>query len=152
MDNLIIQFVAEASIGSALICYGTHSPVSHCDGVLPDGSLLGSRTGILTGTADGVAIRPANYLKFSFVQRMAFPVDSATALDMAKTYIGDPYSWEEDCGYVIPWFWKHNPAKSYNCSAFWVHIMRKCGVDPFTAPGYSVSPRDLLYSPLAEKV
>lgn len=150
--DLILQFSTEPSIGSAIIRWGTHCPYSHVDGVMPDGNLLGCRLGLLTAEPPGVQIRPPNYTTFSATQRMAFPVDATKCFDIAKTYIGDSYSWEEDVGYVIPWFWKHIGHKAFNCSSFWHHVMKQAGLAVFDAPEYSVSPRDLLYSPLAKAV
>ena len=150
MTDLILQFCTEPKIGSAIIRWGTHCPYSHVDGLLPDGSLLGARTGWLTTYGEGVRVRPPNYTTFSAIAHRSYPVDAEKAIAVAMTYVGDPYSWQEDAGYVIPWFWKHVVPKSYNCSAFWAHVIRKCGVDPFLAPLPSISPRDLFYSPLGK--
>ncbi len=151
MPNIRIQLCTEAAISSALIRWGTHSPYSHCDFVMPDGRLLGSRFG-LSRPPDGVAIRPKDYTQFSATKVISFPVDEAHVLPIAEAYIGTKYDWLDDAGYVIPALWKHLAPNRINCSGLVSHCLAEAGFRLYECPHYAITPRDIDIHPLATRV
>ena len=100
-NRLIIQFsTTEDSLdnwASALIRRLTHSPFSHVDLVLPDGSLLGASdqgptSPCIEGNQRGVAIRPPDYQRFGYRRQMILETDRAGAvIEAARTQLGKPF-------------------------------------------------------------
>jgi hypothetical protein len=107
MAEIVIQFSRAAPIEwfdkwvfdrSKLICRLSHSPFSHGDIVLVDGTLLGSsdspKVPVLRGNPAGVAIRTASYHKFgvSRVARIQCTVEQRNRFyDYCMGQIGKPY-------------------------------------------------------------
>jgi hypothetical protein len=83
---------------SKWICRATHSPFSHGDLVLSDGTLLGASDNkfapVIQGNARGVAIRPPNYQRFHIRRdaRIHTDADRAKAFeDYCRKQIGKPF-------------------------------------------------------------
>lgn len=73
-----------------------HSPFSHVDFVLDDGSLLGASNSpnapFVRGNPCGVAVRPPDYEDFSYRRRMILKTDRADdILSIAQTQIGKTF-------------------------------------------------------------
>jgi len=88
MGTVTLQFVTCNDPGSWAIRTFQRGWCSHVDSVMDDGRLLGAR---LDG---GVAIRPANYEKFSRVERVVIGVPyykEHAYLDFLKAQLGKPY-------------------------------------------------------------
>ena len=94
--KLVFQFVAEHTVGSALIRWFTQSRFSHVDVVLPDGRLLGAR---LWG---GVRIRPPDYIKrLARVERVEVDLwGTQKALAFCTSQIGAGYDWRAILAFV----------------------------------------------------
>lgn len=106
-DQIVLQFAAESSIGSRLICFGTQAEYSHVDTVLPNGGLLGAR---LKG---GVRIRRPGYAKFT----RTLQVTISTEPEKAKVFysflneqIGKPYDWRAVVDFAFDRNWRNPDA------------------------------------------
>jgi len=100
MNRIILQFsTTKNSWGdrwSWVIRHMCHSPFSHVDIELPDGSLLGSsdspKARVIAGNPRGVAIRPNNYENYGYRRRMIIQTDKADAIiAAAKSQLGKPF-------------------------------------------------------------
>lgn len=100
MSEIVLQFsTTQDSLSnwvSALIRRLCHSPFSHVDFVLDDGSLLGAsdnaQAPVLKGNPRGVAIRPPDYQAFGVRRRMVIKTDKADAIvNCALTQLGKPF-------------------------------------------------------------
>ena len=74
----------------------THSPFSHVDFELPDGSLLGAsdspKAPVIKGNPRGVAIRPSDYEDFGLRRHMFLETEKADAiLAFAMDQLGKPF-------------------------------------------------------------
>src|SRR5215469_6178327 len=82
---------------SFLIRLMCHSPFSHVDFVLPNGSLLGASSmgkgsPCLDGNPDGVAVRPASYEEFGYRRQMILKTPLAAQIyARALTQLGRPF-------------------------------------------------------------
>ena len=102
MNEVVLQFSTTinslSNWASALIRRMTHSPFSHIDIVLDDGSLLGASDNpmapVLRGNPRGVAIRPGSppYQEFGVRRQMVIRTPKADAIiDMAMSQLGKPF-------------------------------------------------------------
>ena len=81
---------------SIVIRHMSHSPFSHVDLEMADGSLLGSSDSpeapVLSGNPRGVAIRPANYEDYGRRCRMVITTPLADVIrEVAKSQLGKPF-------------------------------------------------------------
>lgn len=81
-----------------MICRLSHSPFSHGDLLLDDGTLLGSSNSpdvpVIQGNPCGVAIRPANYHKFAIKHQAVMrcsPETKARFHDFCYAQLGKPF-------------------------------------------------------------
>ena len=103
---ITIQLSTEADFVSASIRYLTDCDYSHVDFVMPSGVKLPDGTitagGELLGArGDGVKCRPANYAKFTRVQRYYFPGAPNSIYTFAVTQIGKPYNFVAIANFLI---------------------------------------------------
>jgi hypothetical protein len=107
MNQVVLQFSTTASIwtwrppfypnwASVVIRRMSHSPFSHVDLELPNGSLLGAsnspKAPIISGNPRGVAIRPNNYELYGFRRRMIIDTNLAQYIHLAAlSQIGKPF-------------------------------------------------------------
>jgi uncharacterized protein YycO len=143
MPLITLQFVTTSGISSALIRWGTWSDYSHVDCVLKDGRLLGAHLG------SGVAIRPANYEKFSKVARYISPVTNQQEQDIYKflfAQIGKPYDWRSIVGFTVKRDWK--APDSWFCSELIAAAFDAADLPLIRGEVNRVTPRDLTLSPL----
>ncbi len=77
MRHIELSFVAENTLGSKVIQWGTHSVHSHVDIILPSGRRFGARRDHPVWKCDrlkaGVQIREPNYADFSRDDRLIIP-------------------------------------------------------------------------------
>jgi hypothetical protein len=81
---------------SIIIRHMSHSPFSHVDLEMLDGTLLGAsdspKAAVLSGNPRGVAIRPANYENYGRRCRMVITTPFADAIrEAAKSQLGKPF-------------------------------------------------------------
>jgi hypothetical protein len=121
MNDIVLQFVTEDALTSALIRWFSAGDFSHVDAVLPDGSLLGSRFEAMTVNGQsipgGVQIRPPGYAKFKRVLKVSIPVESEKVdifYNWWKSQIGKPYDMTAIIGFFIGRNWRK--ANSWYCS------------------------------------
>ena len=83
---------------SLWICRLTHSPFSHVDLVLADGTLLGAsdnpQAPVIVGNPRGVAIRPAEYQKFAVRRNVVMSTTHERAFrfhDFCISQLGKPF-------------------------------------------------------------
>ncbi len=100
MNEIVLQFSTTADSlanwASALIRRMCHSPFSHVDFCLADGTLLGASDNptapVLVGNPRGVAIRPADYQDFGTRRQMLIRTDKADAvIGAAMSQMGKPF-------------------------------------------------------------
>jgi hypothetical protein len=102
VNEIVLQFSTTTNSlsnwASALIRRMCHSPFSHIDFLLADGSLLGASDNpsapVLRGNPRGVAIRPGQppYQEFGVKRQMVIQTSKASAiLDAAMTQLGKPF-------------------------------------------------------------
>jgi uncharacterized protein YycO len=95
MASITLQFVEGTGLGSGMIKWFGHGLYSHVDCVLPDGTLLGARSDVMSGAPAGVQIRPAGYVNSDKVRCVHLPAtdeQSDRFYDFMKAQIGKPYN------------------------------------------------------------
>lgn len=142
-ENIKLQFVTERALDSAAIRFFTWSPVSHVDMILPVTKfLVGARLHC------GVAIRQANYAKFS--RRIVAEVEGSAAYarrirSEVLRQCGKPYDTHAILNFGIHARDWRNPDRWF-CSELIAWAFEKSGY-PLFSKSVSVNritPRDLL--------
>lgn len=138
---------------SWVIRHLSHSPFSHVDIELPDGSLLGSsdspNASVVSGNPRGVAIRPNNYEQYGYRRRVVLDTD-CDIVGAALTQLGKPFDNSALSGFIsdkLPiyrdwraedrWFCSELVAWALEQSGFWGKIIA-------IWPKSRISPPDLL--------
>jgi hypothetical protein len=139
---------------SFVIRHMTHSPFSHCDFELPDGTLLGAsdspKAPIISGNSRGVALRPSHYEDYGLRRRMQIKTDKADAIiAFAMAQIGKPFDnsalysfWsdaapgERDWHNPDMWFCAELVVCSIEAAGFWSPV-------PAQWPKNRISPPDI---------
>lgn len=142
-----LQFVGATDLGSGAIKWFTQGEVSHVDIVLPDGSLLGSRSDTIDGIPPGVQIRPTGYAVWEKVVGVSLscPPDMETDFyRFATAEIGKPYDELGILGFVFGRNWRDD--KAWFCSEYGGAMLEKCGYfpTPLATPANKLSPSGLL--------
>lgn len=142
MDAIVFQFSTSTAWQSAVIRRMCHSPFSHVDVVLEDGSCLGA------SDPGGVAIRPQEYQEFGIRRQAVIRSDKGPAiLAGVKSQLGKPF----DDGALYDFLsdridrnWR-DPDKWF-CSELMAWACESAGLWPFKLliPKNRVSPADLL--------
>jgi hypothetical protein len=137
-----LQFVRGRGISSTAIAWMSAGLFSHVDSILPDGSLLGSRSDRILGIDPGVQIRPPNYEKWK--HRVVFQL-AATAVQTDAFYrflqeeIGKPYDKLAIVGFAISRNWREEGA--WFCSELVAAGLEASGVSPkLYTPSCKVTP------------
>jgi hypothetical protein len=167
-DCVVFQFSTSASTpffwlgwenrASWVIRLFSHSPFSHVDIRLPDGTLLGAsdqgpNSPYVKGNPCGVAIRPSDYQKFGIRRQMVIQTDKANAIiGFCTDQLGKPFDKGMAHNFLSPSVpgvrdWR-NP-ESWACSemttcateesAYWLPIL---GKKQLPWPKNRVSPTD----------
>lgn len=141
---------------SAIIRRLCHSPFSHVDFVLGDGSLLGASdqghdSPVIKGNSCGVAIRPPDYQPFGYRRRMTIVTDKAESVlaaaysqlgkafdsEALHDFLGDEFPGIRDWRDPDKWFCAELVAWAFETGGYWI---------PSTLqwPKNRVSPTDML--------
>jgi hypothetical protein len=159
-DTLTIRFSTSAAKASnwasAAIRRLNHSPFSHVDYVLTDGTLLGAsdqgpKSPVIHGNPQGVAIRPYNYQQFGYRRDMILKTPLAEAvIAAAMAQLGKPFDssalWDflaDDFPGVRDW----RDPDAWFCAELKVATMDMAGLflpKKIMWPKNRVSPTDLL--------
>jgi hypothetical protein len=141
--------------GSGLIRRSCHSPFSHVDMVMKDGSLLGAsyspKAPYIHGNPCGVASRPFDYQQFKYRRQMILATERADDIrriwstQLGKGYdngslwdmIGDSFPGARDWRLNESWFCSEGVAWAMETGHFW-------GPHQLRWPKNRVSPTDLL--------
>ena len=142
---------------SIIIRRMSHSPFSHVDLEMPDGSLLGAsdspKAPVLTGNPRGVAIRPANYETYGRKCRMVITTNLADAIrEKAKSQLGKPFDNSALRGFLsdaVPGERNWQATDSWFCSELAVYSFAAAGywgapMPPVVWPKDRISPSDIL--------
>jgi len=108
-----LQFVRGRGLSSAAIAWMSAGLFSHVDAILPDGSLLGSRSDRILGIDPGVQIRPPGYEKWKHrvvFQLPASEVQTAAFHNFLHEEIGKPYDKIAIVGFAISRNWREEGA------------------------------------------
>jgi hypothetical protein len=132
----------------------THSPFSHCDIVLPDGSMLGASDSpgvpVIRGNPRGVAIRPNKYEDYGLRRRMIIETEKADdIIAFAMSQLGKPFDnsalysfWSDAVPGARDW---HNPDMWF-CAELIVCSLESGGfwsAAPAQWPKNRISPSDI---------
>lgn len=141
--SITIRFVTEDDLVSALIRDKTWCDYSHVEFVLDDGSTLGAHFD------GGVAIRPADYSKFTKLQLFVIPCtpeQKEAILYFANFQLGKPYDTEAIAGMVAHRDWSDEG--KWFCSELVTAAFHYGGLPLIRVPDNvdRITPRDLLLS------
>jgi hypothetical protein len=148
--------------GSGLIRRACHSPFSHVDMVMKDGTLVGASDSpwspYIHGNPRGVASRPMDYQKFAYRRQMVLETERADDIrrlwvsQLGKGYDGaslwdmvsDQFPGQRDWRLNDTWFCAEGVLWAMEMGYFW-------GPPPLPWPKNRVSPTDLLMLLLTDK-
>lgn len=128
-----LRFVQGLGFSSRVIGWFSAGFLSHVDAVMPDGSLLGSRSDIIEGVPTGVQVRPPAYEKVALQIVMDIP---ATAMQEMAFYRflraqrGKQYDSSAIWAFAFNRDW-HNPDQWY-CSELQTAALEEAGILPKT--------------------
>jgi hypothetical protein len=116
---------------------------SHCEALMPDGTLLGAHA------SGGVQARARSYDTGQFVKEVYvdLPCDDATSqkfYDFLRLQVGKPYDMTAISAFLLGRDWRE--ADSWFCSELQAAALEACGwfASPLATAVNHVSPRDLL--------
>jgi uncharacterized protein YycO len=140
-----LQFVRGMGISSSAISWFSAGHFSHVDAILPNGSLLGSRSDQIGLIPPGVQIRPPYYEKWK--ERVVMVLPQSSGYDEAfiaflHSQLGKPYDKTAIWGFVAGRDWREDD--SWFCSELLsaaLEISRACPV--LYAPRNKVTPAAL---------
>lgn len=139
---ITLQFSTTKGIGSRVIRWATWSPFSHVDLVLDDGRLLGATARY------GVTVRDPEPTSACARFQVEAP---AAVVSMASSQIGRPYDWPGIFGYGFRRSWQAQD--SWFCSELIAWAFQEAGFPLLRAErAYRITPRDLLISPLLNRL
>jgi hypothetical protein len=148
--------------GSGLIRRACHSPFSHVDMLMKDGTLVGASDSpfapYIHGNPRGVASRPMDYQKFAYRRQMILETERADDIrrlwvsQLGKGYDGaslwdmvsDQFPGQRDWRLNDTWFCAEGVLWAMEMGYFW-------GPPPLPWPKNRVSPTDLLMLLLTDK-
>jgi uncharacterized protein YycO len=150
MGQIVMQFVGNnTSIGSKLIEWFSHSPYSHVDTVMPNGTLLGARSDKIMGVPPGVQIRPASYVlaEHDLITRVVIPCTDAQQkkyYQFVTSQIGKPYDKTAIFAFVVNRDWTEDDA--WFCSELNSAGTMACGLfKHLSQPHNKIDPGDLFF-------
>ena len=149
-----LQFLHGSGIDSKLIMWFGHGAnFSHVDSILPDGSLLGSRSDVVMGVPAGVQIRPAAYVG----DQKILKIDLPSPIEQEKAYydflngeLGKPYDKRGIVSFITGRNWQTPDA--WFCSELVGTGLVRCGwfPHPLTTPTNKLDPAGLILAISAE--
>ena len=116
---------------SRVIAWFSAGDFSHVDAILPDGSLLGSRSDAIGGKPPGVQIRPAGYepwRAWAIVELAANPVQESAFHGFLLRQIGKPYDSRAIWGFITGRDWRAQD--SWICSELQAAALEGSAVIP----------------------
>jgi hypothetical protein len=150
-----ISMLFNKNWGSGMIRRANHSPFSHVDILMKDGSLVGASDSpwapYIHGNPRGVASRPMDYQLFAYRRQMVLETDRAEDIrrmvitQLGKSYdggslkdmISDKFPGDRDWRLTDSWFCSELAAWAMETGHFW-------GPQQLRWPKNRVSPTDLL--------
>jgi hypothetical protein len=140
-DGIVLQFASSDDPLSNAIKHFSRGWPSHVDAVLDSGELLGAR---LDG---GVAIRPADYEKFSRRLRVFLPcspVQEQAFYAFVRDQLGKPYDVPAIAAFIFGRDWRSDG--SWFCSELQARALEvsKWLPNPLANAAAEITPRDLL--------
>jgi hypothetical protein len=150
-----ISMMFNKNWGSGLIRRACHSPFSHVDMVMKDGTLVGASDSpwapYIHGNPRGVASRPMDYQLFAYRRQMILATDRADDIrrlwvsqlgkgydtDALKDMIADSFPGQRDWRLNDSWFCAEGILWAMEAGYFW-------GPPPVPWPKNRVSPTDIL--------
>lgn len=140
---ITLQFSTTGDWSSEAIRVFERGWCSHVDAVMDDGSLLGARSDEIGGKPAGVQIRPANYEKWTKVERCQIDAPGDAFLRFLHSQIGKPYDDLALVGLVMERNWRS--AGSWFCSELQAAALERDFFPHMLSSAAShISPRDLL--------
>jgi hypothetical protein len=157
-----VSMMFNKNYGSGLIRRACHSPFSHVDMVMKDGSLLGASNSpdapFIHGNPCGVASRPMDYQKFAYRRQMILQTERADDIrklwasqlgkpfdDSALTrFINDSFPGLRDWRLTDSWFCAEGVVWALEVGHFW-------GPIPLSWPKNRVSPTDIIMMLINDK-
>lgn len=145
MGAIVLQFVEGTGLGSGMIKWFGHGSYSHVDCVLPDGTLLGSRSDVMSGAPAGVQIRPAGYVNKDAVDRVTLPATDDQErgfYSFMRSQIGKPYNKLGIFAFAVNAEWSSTGA--WFCSQLVTAALQESGwLRELTEPPNKIDPDDL---------
>lgn len=143
--DITLQFVTQADQVSRLIRWFTWGDFSHVDVVLEGDYLLGAHF------EGGVQIRPPTYATWTACERRVVHGVTADFLPWLHQQVGKPYDWAAIFGLL--WRTDHWQCEDrWFCSELVAAAFTFTGVPVILGEPWRISPRDLMLSPLLEKL
>lgn len=144
---ITFQFCAMSALSSDVIKIFERGWCSHCDAVMPDGSLLGARSDVVGGKPAGVQIRPPSYEVWTRIERVsleATPEQEAAFYAFLREQIGKPYDSIAIAAFAIGRDWRS--PNSWFCSELQAAALEasKWFPKPLSSVANEITPRDLL--------
>jgi len=138
-----VRFCTGSDFLSKAISFGERDGwPTHCEAVLPDGSMLGAH---LDG---GVEIRPAGYDKATLVRELIVDLPTMSGMDVLwlsflHNQVGKPYDITAIAGLALDRDWREDD--SWFCSELVAAALEYSGYMPtLSSANNHISPRDLL--------
>jgi|GEM_PF-532454 len=150
-----ISMMFNKNWGSALIRRACHSPFSHVDMLMKDGTLLGASNSpfapFIHGNPCGVASRPMDYQKFAYRRQMILATERADDIrrlwstqlgkgydnSAIRDFASDKFPGQRDWRLNDSWFCAEGVVWAMETGHFW-------GPEPLRWPKNRVSPTDIL--------
>lgn len=150
-----ISMMFNKNWGSAIIRRACHSPFSHVDMLMKDGSLVGASNSphapFIHGNPRGVASRPMDYQKFGYRRQMVLQTERADDIrrlwvtqlgkdydnSAIKDFASDSFPGQRDWRLNDSWFCAEGVVWAMETGHFW-------GPQPLRWPKNRVSPTDIL--------
>lgn len=126
-----LQFVLGTDWTSDLIAWfgGANTGFSHVDAVLPDGSLLGSRSDQIGLIPPGVQIRPPNYARWRYTKVLSLATPQETAFyNFLRQQLGKPYDKTAIVGFIVNRNWRDDD--SWYCSELQTAALEAASIVP----------------------
>jgi uncharacterized protein YycO len=126
-----LQFICGEDISSQAIAWFSQGHLSHVDAIMPDNTLLGSRSDSVGGQPPGVRIRPPDYAKFANRMVMTIPAtydQTNKFYDFLRSQLGKPYDTEAIWAFVINRNWREDD--SWICSELQSAAGEQSGIVP----------------------
>jgi hypothetical protein len=145
--HVTLQFVRGRGLASRLIAWFGGGPrFSHVDVVLPDGTLLGSRSDRVAGVPSGVQIRPASYTTGEAALQVQLPCTPSHAkafYEFLHAQLGKPYDHMSILGFIVGRNWREDD--TWFCSELASAALEHAGLlRQLAARASKITPGDLL--------